>query len=245
MKLNFKPEVFFDLTGFPHRGIFENLVNVWEVLPRIKEYLKENIKPNVSEIRHGLTMVEKTVVLKNGSIIHKGSFLMDDNIQIGNSVIIEPGALIYGPAIIGDGSVVRQGAYIRGAVIVGKNCVVGHTTEMKSAIMTGESKAGHFAYLGDSVVGKVNLGAGTKLANFKVTEDNINILAEGSKIATGMRKLGAILGDGVSTGCNSVMMPGTLLGKNCILYPNTTARGFYSTGSIIKLDQNIKLKERK
>lgn len=245
MKLNFKPEVFFDLTDFPYRDIFEGITNVWEVLSRIKEYLKKTIKPNVSEIRNGRSMIGKTVTLANGSAIHEGSFLMDNNIQLGSSVVIEPGALICGPAIIGDGSVVRQGAYIRGAVIVGKNCVVGHTTEMKSAIMTGESKAGHFAYLGDSVVGKVNLGAGTKLANFKVTEDNINVLAEGSKISTGMRKFGAILGDGVSTGCNSVMMPGTLLGKNCILYPNTTVRGFYGACSIIKLNQNIELKERK
>ncbi|MFH1353026.1 MAG: glucose-1-phosphate thymidylyltransferase [bacterium] len=244
-KLNFKPEIFFDLAGFPHRGIFEGIVNVWEVLPRIKEYLKENIKPNVSKIRHGRTMVEKTIILENGAVIHEGSFFMDDNIQLGSSVVIEPGALIYGPSIIGDGSVVRQGAYIRGAVIIGKNCVVGHTTEMKSAIMTGESKAGHFAYLGDSIIGKVNLGAGTKLANFKVTEDNINVLAEGNKISTGLRKFGAILGDGVSTGCNSVTMPGTLLGKNCLLYPNTTARGFYAGLSIIKLNQSIAIKERK
>jgi len=243
--LNFKPEVFFDLAGFPHRVIFEGITNVWEVLPRIKEYLKENIKPNVSDIRNGQAMVGKTVSLANGSVIHEGSFLMDDNIQLGSSVVIEPGALICGPAIIGDGSLVRQGAYIRGVVIIGKNCVVGHTTEMKSAIMTGESKAGHFAYLGDSVVGKVNLGAGTKLANFKVTEDTINVLAEGDKISTGLRKFGSILGDGVSTGCNSVTMPGTLLGKNCLLYPNTTARGFYGSGSIIKLNQSIEVKERK
>jgi len=239
--LTFKAEDFFDLAEFPHREIFKGLENVWECLPLIAGYIKKKIKPNVSGIRKGLCLTSEKKVLPNGAVVHAGVFLMDEEIEIGAGAVIEPGALITGPTIIGEETAVRQGAYIRGKVITGKKCVVGHTTEMKNAVMTGESKAGHFAYIGDSILGKVNLGAGTKLANFKLSEDNINILDGGKKNPTALRKFGAILGDGTATGCNSVTMPGTIMGKGCLLYPNTTARGCYPAGSVIKLSQNINI----
>jgi len=103
--------------------------------------------------------------------------------------------------------------------------------------MLGESKAGHFAYIGDSILGRVNLGAGTKLANLKIVQSNVVVSVEGKKFETGLRKFGAIFADDVETGCNSVTTPGTLLGKGVLLYPNVTARGYYPPKTIIKLRQ--------
>ncbi len=243
--MTFKAEDFFDLSAFPHREIFKDVETVWEVLPLIGDYIKKHIKPNVSGIRNGADLIKEKKVLENGAVVHAGALLMDDEIELGAGVIVEPGAMITGPVIIGENTEVRQGAYIRGKLITGPGCVVGHTTEMKNAIMTGASKAGHFAYIGDSVIGKVNLGAGTKLANFKLTEDVINVRAGGEKISTGLRKFGAILGDGVSVGCNSVMMPGTIMGKNCLIYPNTTVIGVYGANTIIKQKDTSETEVRK
>jgi len=263
---------FFKLDNHPFKGLFEGTDYVWEALPRLKAFIKEYLESNVKDIRNGGTMIAKTMVLYEGkaiesgfvidtsgkkaivkkdgsvlegaSIIYEGSFLMDDLIQIGRNVIIEPGALIKGPAVIGDGTEVRQGAYIRGDVLIGKDCVVGHTTEMKAAAMLGGSKAGHFAYIGDSVMGAVNLGAGTKLANLKMIDSPVVLNINGQVYETGLRKFGAILGDGVETGCNSVTAPGTLLGKNTLLYPNAAARGFYPGGKIIKVRQNQEVMDK-
>jgi UDP-N-acetylglucosamine diphosphorylase / glucose-1-phosphate thymidylyltransferase / UDP-N-acetylgalactosamine diphosphorylase / glucosamine-1-phosphate N-acetyltransferase / galactosamine-1-phosphate N-acetyltransferase len=190
-------------------------------------------------------MVKKDgIVLEDATIIYAGAVLMDDNISIGKGTVIESGALIKGPTIIGDNNEIRQGAYIRGNVIIGNKCVVGHTTEMKTAVMLGESKAAHFAYVGDSILGKVNLGAGTRLANLKMTESKIVVSIAGKKYETGLRKFGAICADGVETGCNSVTAPGTLLGKNVLLYPNATGRGYYPPNTIIKLRQNQETESR-
>jgi acetyltransferase-like isoleucine patch superfamily enzyme len=180
-------------------------------------------------------------VLSGASVVYAGVALMDDEIQIGNGTVIEPGALIKGPTIILDNTEVRQGAYIRGNVMVGNGCVVGHTTEMKSSVMLGQSKAGHFAYIGDSILGKVNLGAGTKLANLKIVESQVVLNINGKKYETGLKKFGAILGDGVETGCNTVTTPGTILGRNVLVYPNTTARGYRPPETIIKLRQSQEL----
>ncbi len=257
---------FFCLDKHQFKGLFNGTDYVWEALPRLKAFIKEYLEPNIKGIRKGGTMVAKTMALYEGkviesgfvidesgkkavvkkdgtvldgaSIVYEGSFLMDDFIQIGKNVIIEPGALIKGPAVIGDGTEVRQGAYIRGDVLVGKDCVVGHTTEVKASAMLDGSKAGHFAYIGDSILGAVNLGAGTKLANLKMIDSPVVLNIEGQVYETGLRKFGAILGDGVETGCNSVTAPGTMLGKNTLLYPNAAARGYYPGGKIIKVRQS-------
>jgi len=174
-------------------------------------------------------------VLAGASVIYASAVLMDDNISIGKGTVVEPGALIRGPAIIGDNTEVRQGAYIRGDVVVGNKCVVGHTTEMKHSIMLGGSKAGHFAYIGDSILGRVNLGAGTKLANLKLDESAVMIKVKGDKTYdTKMKKLGAIIGDGVEIGCNSVTNPGTLVGKGSSAFPNSTLHGYYPPKSLIR-----------
>ncbi|MDW7738943.1 MAG: glucose-1-phosphate thymidylyltransferase [Bacillota bacterium] len=263
-----KAEDFFDLGENPFIRLFDDTEYVWEALIKLKSFIRGYLNPNVGIIRKGKTVIEKTVilheektitsgyeidstgkkpivsvdgkVLEGASIIYAGSYLMDDLIYIGSGSVIEPGALIKGPAVIGDSTEVRHGAYIRGDVLVGNDCVVGHTTEVKSTVMLGGSKAGHFAYLGDSILGRVNLGAGTKLANLKMIDSQVVITVEGVKYETGLRKFGAILADGVETGCNSVTSPGSLLGKNTLLYPNVMARGFYKPGSIIKVRQASK-----
>ncbi|OQA92054.1 MAG: Bifunctional protein GlmU [Elusimicrobia bacterium ADurb.Bin231] len=268
-----RSEDFFELKDNPFIALFDKTEYVWDALKNIKSYLKSHIQPNVSEIRRGDCFIRKTVVLVDGkildsgfeidssgkkvtvkvdgsvlsgaSIIFAGAFLMDNEISIGKGTIIEPGALIKGPTIICDNTEVRQGAYCRGDVLIGNNCVVGHTTELKASVMLGGSKAGHFAYIGDSILGKVNLGAGTKLANLKIVESQISLNINNKKYDTGLRKFGAILADGVETGCNSVTTPGTLLSKNVLLYPNATARGYYAPKKIVKVIQEQALSERR
>lgn len=162
--------------------------------------------------------------LDGASVIMAGAVFMGDRINIGRGVLVESGALIQSPTIIGDQTVVRQGAYMRGYCLIGKKCVVGHVTEVKHSIFLDGAKAGHFAYLGDSILGnEVNLGAGTKLANLRFTSGTVQVKTAEKIIDTGLRKFGAILADHVQTGCNSVTSPGTLLGKKSMLLPNVNA----------------------
>jgi NDP-sugar pyrophosphorylase family protein len=169
-------------------------------------------------------------------LLHAGSILWDDGIQFGPGAVVEPGALIKGPTIIGRCTEVRQGAYIRGSCIVGERCVVGHTTEMKSSVMLNEAKAGHFAYIGNSILGGAsNLGAGTKLANLKIREGSVRVKVQGAFIDSGMRKFGAILGDHVEIGCNAVTNPGTVLGKGCLVLPVTSVpAGYHEPKSVLR-----------
>lgn len=252
-----RPENFFGLAQFQHKGIFSNMEHVWEALIELKSYVKENLSPNVAhlsgdmlsntyvfwngevvaddfEIEPGDATKGKLKVfragheLKGASVIYAGATLFDSNIYIGKGTVIEPGALIKGPTIIGNNTEVRQGAYIRGDCLIGDRCVVGHTTEVKTSIMLNDAKAGHFAYVGDSILGnQVNLGAGTKLANLKIIDVEMKLRIEGEVYKTGLRKLGAILGDHVETGCNSVTSPGTLLGKGSLVYPCVNVPGGY------------------
>jgi NDP-sugar pyrophosphorylase family protein len=170
------------------------------------------------------------------AVLWEGSVLWDEAIFIGPGAVMEPGVLVKGPTIIGGHTEVRQGAYLRGQCIVGAGCVVGHTTEMKSSIMLDGAKAGHFAYMGDSLVGQqANLGAGTKLANLKIRGQTVQVMARGTIIDTNLRKFGAILGDHVETGCNSVTNPGSVLGKSCLVFPLVSVRaGYYEPHSIIR-----------
>ena len=260
-----KPEDFFDLEEFEHKGIFTDVEFVWETLLTLNSHIKENLTPNTGRLSG--EMLSRTCVIWNGetifedhfeiepgdvtkghlkvfrngeelpgaSVIYAGATLFDSNIFIGRGSVVEPGALIKGPTIIGSHTEVRHGAYIRGNCLIGNRCVVGHATEVKSAIMFNDSKAGHFAYIGDSILGNnVNLGAGTKLANLKIIDVEMKISIERKTYNTGLRKLGAILGDRVETGCNSVTSPGTLLGKNSLVYPCVhVPGGYYPVRSII------------
>ena len=167
-------------------------------------------------------------LMAGATVIFAGASLMDDEIELRPGSVVEPGALIKGPTIIGEFTDVRQGAYLRGSCLIGSRCVVGHTTEVKNSIMLPGAKAGHFAYVGDSVLGRdSNLGAGTKLANLKIKGNEVFIKVDGKRVGTGLRKFGAILGDGVQTGCNSVTNPGTVVGPNSLICPCVSVMAAY------------------
>ncbi len=170
------------------------------------------------------------------AVLMAGAILIGEQIDIGPGVLVEGGATIKSPAIIGAFTEIRQGAYVRGYCLTGKSCVIGHSTEVKHSIFLNDAKAGHFAYLGDSILGQdANLGAGTKFANLKFLGDSVSIRTGDGMIDTGRRKFGAILGDKAQTGCNSVTNPGTVIGKGGILMPNNTApSGYHKPGKIIR-----------
>jgi len=175
--------------------------------------------------------------LKDAIVLYGGVTLVGKDIFIGQGTVVETGAYLQSPVFIGRQTEIRQGAYLRGGCLVGDRCVVGHVTEMKNSVMLNGSKAGHFAYIGDSLLGKdCNLGAGTKLANLKVVNSTIKVKRADKKIYdTGLRKFGAVLGDHTETGCNSVTNPGTLLGPKCIVGPNATVKaGYYPRHSVIR-----------
>jgi UDP-N-acetylglucosamine diphosphorylase / glucose-1-phosphate thymidylyltransferase / UDP-N-acetylgalactosamine diphosphorylase / glucosamine-1-phosphate N-acetyltransferase / galactosamine-1-phosphate N-acetyltransferase len=171
--------------------------------------------------------------------IPPGVHLLGHRIVIGKGVKLSPGVVLEGPLRLGDDCEVRPGAYLRGGVWAGSGCVIGANVEVKHAILLDGAKAPHLNYVGDSILGKdVNLGAGTILSNFRHDGSEIEIPAGRARIATGRRKLGAVLGDGVLTGCNSVLHPGCIVGAGTQIYPGVMLRpGFYSAHSMVKLRQ--------
>jgi NDP-sugar pyrophosphorylase family protein len=196
----------------------------------------EDLDKNVVEISlkiTGSTILPKSLHLGPGIVIGKGTKLDADTI-------------IKAPCVIGERCEMRQGAYLRGNVIVGNDSVIGHVTEIKNSIVMDDSAAGHFAYIGDSIVGgHVNLGAGVKLANLQFRSrlqidrgefPEIVITKKGESTYTGYTKLGAIIGDYTEIGCNSVTSPGTIIGAEGWVYPNTTVqKGFYQPKSVLRI----------
>ena len=181
-----------------------------------------------------LRVTRAGTLLDGASVLMAGAVLVGSRFRFGHGVLVESGAFLKEPAIVGDQTEVRQGAYLRGYCLVGKRCVVGHTTEVKHSILLDDAKAGHFAYLGDSILGNhVNLGAGTKLANLRFQSGEVEVKTADGPMPTGLKKLGGILGDRCQTGCNSVTNPGTVLGKKCVLLPNTTAPSGYHPANML------------
>lgn len=222
------PEDFFDISTYAHQAVFAEREFVWDALKHLEHYLESTIEPGI----HGT--------------VHKGAYLMGDQIQIGKGTVVEPGAYIQGPAIIGDHSLIRQGAYIRGNVLIGDRCTIGHATEVKSAIFLDHSGAPHFNYVGDSILGRhVNLGAGTKLSNLKITEGSVRVKINQHVYDSGLRKFGAIMGDHSATGCNAVLNPGTLIGRGSLVYPCATVSGYVPPKSLVKLRQKIDIAARR
>lgn len=214
----FEPREFFDLQEESLAFIFDGVEKVWDVLKETEKWAKNLAQPKILGKVHESAVLEGPVFL-------------------GPDSVIEPHVYIKGPVYIGAHSVIRHGAYIRPNSIIGDYCIVGHDTEVKSSILLQYVHAPHFAYVGDSILGKgVNLGAGTKLANFKLSADEIALFYEGEKIRTGLRKFGAILGDGVSIGCNGVTAPGTVVGKNTWIYSALSIRGYIPPEHIVKYD---------
>jgi NDP-sugar pyrophosphorylase family protein len=169
--------------------------------------------------------------------------LSGDRIVICAGARIHPTAVIEGPIYIGREVEIRPGAYLRGGIWIGDRCVVGANTEIKRAILLPHAKAPHLNYVGDSILGAdVNLGAGTILSNFRHDGKNIRIPHGGQRLDTGRRKLGAILGDGVLTGCNSVLHPGVVVGRGTQIYPGVQLRpGIYPARSVVKLKQELEV----
>ena len=217
----FSPESLFDLSDFPHNDLFKDITYSWEALEKIESYLKKILTKTT------LTPFPKNIYIDNPSLVF-----------LEKGCIIEPGAYIKGPCYIGEGSVIRHGAYVRENVIIGKKCLIGHDTEVKRSILLNRVKAAHFNYIGDSILGNhVNLGAGAKCANVRLDEKPIVVLFNSQKTPTNLKKLGAILGDGSQVGCNSVLNPGTIFGKQSICYPCLHVQGFVPEGQIIKHSQ--------
>lgn len=208
------PSDFFDLSNFEHADLFDENAPAWRALTLLKSRLSTMQLGNIKGV------VEEGAILVNPELI-----------SIGEGSVVEAGAYIRGPCFIGKGCEVRHGAYIRGDLITGDGCVIGHATEIKHSILLDNAHAAHFAYVGDTILGnRVNLGAGVKCANFRFDGKGIRVAEKES----GMRKLGAIIGDDVQMGCNAVTMPGTLIGKRSYLYPCLNIRGVIPQDSIIK-----------
>lgn len=169
--------------------------------------------------------------------------LVGDRIAIGSGTRIFPGAVIEGPVWIGRDVQIRPGAYLRPGNWIGDGCIVGTNTEVKRCIFLPGSRAPHKNYVGDSILGcGANLGAGTILANFRHDGGEVRIPFGGERLPTGRRKLGAVLGDRVLTGCNAVLHPGVVIGQGSQIYPGTQLRsGFYPADCIVKLRQEIEI----
>ena len=188
----------------------------WEILPKIKGYIKKLIEEGLD-----------------------GFSEIKENVFVGENVKISPTATIEGPAIIGEGTEIRPGAYIRGNIITGKNCVIGNSTELKSSILLDRVQVPHYNYVGDSILGNhAHMGAGAVCSNLKADGKNVVIHAE-KDYETGLRKIGGILGDNADVGCGCVLNPGTIIGKATSVYPLTALRGVYPENSIVKQADNI------
>ncbi|MDR1084009.1 MAG: glucose-1-phosphate thymidylyltransferase [Deltaproteobacteria bacterium] len=241
----------------PLSGRLKDVSRVWEIPERLISWINDSIRPNVKNLIakggfireptamydgqpiHGIEYIldgkdgifqvwHGDVFLAGATLLMPGVTICDERVEIGPGVLVESGAMLKGPTILGADTQIRQGAYVRGGVFTGEYCLIGHATEVKNSLLLDRAKAGHFAYIGDSVLGrKVNLGAGTKLANLKLNDNPFRYRHQGELIEVAARKMGAVLGDGVVTGCNSVTNPGTLLGPNSRIMPNITAGGGY------------------
>ena len=156
------------------------------------------------------------------------------------SASIAPTVAINGPCIIGKNAEIRQCAFIRGNAIVGEGAVVGNSTELKNVILFNKVQVPHYNYVGDSVLGyKAHMGAGSITSNVKSDKKLVVIHGEDFELETGMKKFGAMLGDGVEVGCNSVLNPGTVVGRNSNIYPLSSVRGVVPADSIYKSRQEI------
>ena len=178
----------------------------------------------------------KNIIITIGNNLDKTKFEeTKPNIWISKTAKIDSSAQIIGPCIIDDGTEIRVNAFIRGNVIIGKKCVIGNSSEIKNAILFDESKIPHFNYIGDSILGyKSHFGAGSITSNIKSDESSIKVVINGNKYNTNMKKVGAIVGDCAEIGCNAVLTPGVVIGRNSTIYPLTMVRGEISSNKIVK-----------
>lgn len=226
MSSPFATSNYLDLDHTSHRPLFENITHPWEALKQIGSYLQFRLKPAIHARLIGKPFVSGAVF-------------------VGRGTVIEQGAMIKGPAWIGENCEIRAGCYIRENVIVGNGAVLGNSCEFKNCIIFDEAQIPHFNYVGDSILGyKAHLGAGVILSNVKLDKTEIAIASEEGLIPTGLRKFGAIIGDRAEIGCNSVISPGSLIGRDTVLYPGTQWRGVAPANSIVKHRQTFEIVAR-
>jgi acetyltransferase-like isoleucine patch superfamily enzyme len=257
---------FYDhLDDFAYKHWFEGIETPWQPLDAFEPCLRDALGdlPDVRQV----TSLDGLMLAKNGTLsrlnepacyverwveIAEPVILKPLDIFLDRGTVLEPSAIIKGPAIIGKDCEIRQGAYLRGTVLVGDHCIIGHNTEVKHSIIMNHTEAGHFNYIGDSIIGSyVNLGAGSRLANLELRSPadkrdalfpRIRLEVEGKEVRTGRSKLGAVLGDYVEVGCNAVLSPAVLLGKESWVYPNVTVpKGYYPPQTRLSpVDRKIK-----
>ena len=203
----------YDLSHTIAAELFEGKTYPWEVLSEIGDFimkLGETLDPEEYEKR-------------------------GENVWIAKSATIAATASINGPCIIGKNTEVRQCAFIRGKAIVGEGCVVGNSTELKNVVLFNKVQVPHYNYVGDSVLGfKSHTGAGAITSNVKQDKTLVTVNYYGTKVETGLKKFGAMLADNVEVGCNSVLNPGTVVGRHSNVYPLSMVRGFVPAESIFK-----------
>lgn len=193
--------------------LFEGVEYPFEVLPKISDFIKTLGKE-----------LDKNIYEEKG-----------ENIWIAKSAKVAPTASITGPCIIGEETEVRHCAFIRGNALIGNNCVVGNSTEIKNVVIMGKAQVPHYNYVGDSILGYgSHMGAGSITSNVKSDKTLIVIKIGDEKYETGMKKIGAMLGDNVEVGCGSVLNPGTFIGSNSNIYPLSSVRGYVPENSIYK-----------
>ncbi len=201
-----------DLNEFWFSKIFDDVQGPWEVLSRIKPWFREIAESLPDDYQQ-----------------------IAENVWIGKGTTIEKTVTIKGPAIIGYNCELRQSAFIREYVLIGNSAVIGNSTEIKNSIIFNKAQIPHFNYVGDSVLGYgAHLGAGVVISNLKSNKEQIKVKDGGAVIETGLRKFGAIVGDNAEVGCNTVLFPGTIIGRNSIVYPLTPVRGVVPENHILK-----------
>ena len=216
-------EDYFSLERFAHRELWKEGEMAWFPLLALNDYLRSRV------FRIEIT-VPPGVRLDRPELI-----------SIGPGTVIEPGVYIQGPCIIGKGCILRHGAYLRDGVVCGDYAVIGHSAEIKHSILLDGSAATHFTYVGDSIVGSgANLGAGVKCANLRLDRTEVSVSLDEKRIPSGLKKFGALIGDRVQIGCNCVLNPGTLIGKDSVSLPLLNFGGTIPPRSKISGEKKIK-----
>jgi bifunctional UDP-N-acetylglucosamine pyrophosphorylase / glucosamine-1-phosphate N-acetyltransferase len=223
----FAPAEFIALEHTTHAKLFENQRFIWDALKQIASYLQFRLKPAVLGQLMGKPFISNTVF-------------------IGSGTIVEQGAVIKGPAWIGERCHIRSGCYVRENVIVGDGVVMGNSCEFKNCIVCDEAQVPHFNYVGDSILGfRAHLGAGVILSNVKLDHREISVAIDDGIVPTGLTKFGAIVGDRTEIGCNAVVNPGTVIGRDCIIYPSVNVRGVIPRAQIVKVRQELQTMKRR
>jgi NDP-sugar pyrophosphorylase family protein len=208
----------FDLTHTLAADLLERTEYPWEALGGIKQF--------IIEIGRTLPADEYEEV--------------SEHVWIARDAKIYPNNYIAGPCIIGHETEVRPGAFVRGSALVGSHCVVGNSTELKNVILFDNVQVPHYNYVGDSILGyRSHMGAGSITSNVKSDKKLIVVRCGEERIETGLKKMGAMLGDGVEVGCNSVLNPGTVIGRNSNVYPTSCVRGTVPANCIWKNNGNV------